>query len=157
MNSYHYDRERSTLRECVALLRKLGCALTVDEIAAKIKFSVQACRNALNVAIKDGYICHGDEKRKCCDGGGNLKLTYRWSGVPIPPPRPVTEHTKKTRARSARQRAELEASKATNFQPWRHPQDEWLFGPAPRVWSNGGKVEARVYRQPMPFDNGKDV
>jgi len=22
MNSYHYDRERSTLRECVALLRK---------------------------------------------------------------------------------------------------------------------------------------
>jgi len=118
---------------------------------------VAACRNALNVAIRDSYIKHGDEKRKCCDGKGNLKLTYRWSGKNVPPPKSSTERTRKEREKIAKRRAELEASKATNFEPWRHPQDEWLFGPAPRVWSNGGKVEARVFRQPMPFDNGKDI
>jgi len=87
---------------------------------------------------------------------------YRLGGgedVPKPPTQSVEERRAKNRLYKKRQAERkalaMESARRMSIRkelerpPFRHPQDEWLFGPAPRIWSSAGKVSARIIQQPM--------
>lgn len=87
---------------------------------------------------------------------------YRFgSGRDVPRPQPQTPEERRAANREYKRRQAGKKARATDVlkrealrkeldrPAFRHPQDVWLFGPAPRVWSSAGKVETRVYLQSM--------
>lgn len=152
MGSYHYDREKSALRACIAFMKSVGKPMTIDEIAAGVPFTKMTCYTGLVVAMGDGYVKNGP-KRKRESGKGNLKITYLVTRKELPPFKPVTAETIKERQREAKRRAELNASKRAVV-PFRHWMDAALFGPAQCV--QPAEIEPRIYKQPMEVEESEE-
>ena len=94
---------------------------------------------------------------------------YRWVaayrfGAGKDKPRPICQTPEERRAANRlykkrqiiKKMQTTEAMKRANIRAelerpaFRHPHDEWLFGPAPQI-SSCGKVKTRVFRQTMEF------
>lgn len=127
-----FEREASTLRICCELIAQHG-AMTVVDVCALSNLREAGIRHALKRGIDTGYLVEGTKKQMSV-AKGNARKTYvrtkkRLPGVTEAAPEPVIVRSE--------------------FAPFRHWQDTALFGPASRIWSNTGHVEARVYTQSM--------
>jgi hypothetical protein len=133
MNPSPAERETSTLHTVCQLAAKHG-PLTIVDLCALTDLGSTMLRAAANRGVELGYLRHGPKSR----GKTNRRKTYA-----------------RTRKRIAGAVEMPVAVPVSEFAPHRHPHDVWFFGDAPAV--RASDIEGRVFRQPMNFDDGRDV
>jgi hypothetical protein len=138
MNPSSAEREASTLHTVCELATKHG-PLTIVELTARMTISSSAIRNAVDRAMELGYLLEG-EKQKFGPHKASWRKTYYRTRKRIPGVIEMPER-------------EREAVRESGI--FRHPHDVWFFGDAPAV--RASDIEGRIFRQPMNFDDGRDV
>lgn len=119
-----------TLQTFCELIAQHG-ALSIGDLMMMADLHDSLTRNSVAYGVKLGYLVEGPKPERT--GKGNRLKTYRLA-KDAPKVAAVEKPTVLIRS---------------GFSPFRHPQDEAFFGPAPRIYSSKGQPEARVYKQEM--------
>jgi hypothetical protein len=130
-------------------------AMTIPAIADSACLS-QPCVQAVLELLRAQDLAYIEDWQKLTIGPAFRYIAMHRYGVGVDKPKPPVEtpEQKKARNRMYRQRAAQKKLEMANIvKPFRHPQDEALFGPAPKVWTGSWQSKARVFRQPMTVTN----
>lgn len=123
------ETEASTLRTCCELIAKHG-KLGIVDLASLTSIREPTIRAAVRRALELGYL--REDPKQDGIGKGNRKKSFL-----------------RTRKKLPGIISEPPAPKPRGPGPFRHPFDEWLFGPAPTIESSAARTESRVFVQPM--------
>lgn len=141
-------KQSSINRVKLAITRK---AMTIPAIAEATCVS-QPCVQAVLKLLREQKSAYVEDWLKMDVGPAFKYVAMHRYGCGTDKPKPPAETAEQRRARhklyrlrAARNKIRLELE----VRPFRHPQDEALFGPAPSVWCGSWQAKARVFRQPM--------